>query len=66
LAAAFFTVRTGLAVAAEILPSLLLPEALDFEDGLIAFDGRLAVFFVAFFRVDMADPLLKPSESVLR
>jgi hypothetical protein len=55
-----------LAIVAEILASLLLRDALDFADCLIAFDGRLADFFVAFFRVDMADPLLKPSASVLR
>jgi hypothetical protein len=35
-------------------------------DRRIAFEGRLDAFFGAFFRVDMADLLLKSSESGMR
>jgi hypothetical protein len=66
LAAVFFTGRTGLLILAETLASLLLAAELDFDDLLIDFAGRLDDFLGAFFRVDMADFLLKPSASSLR
>ncbi|HEY4923647.1 MAG TPA: hypothetical protein VII20_04460 [Roseiarcus sp.] len=66
LAATFFTDRAGLLIFAETFASLPLLVALDFGDRLIAFAGRFEVFFGAFFRVDMADLLLKPSASSQR
>jgi len=66
LAATFFTGRAGLLIFAETFASLPLLVALDFDDRLMAFAGRLEDFFGAFFRVDMADLLLKPSASSLR
>ena len=65
-AAAFFTGRADLLIFAETFASLALLVALDFGDRLMAFAGWADDFFVAFFRVDMADLLLKPSASSLR
>ena len=66
LAATFFTDRAGLLIFAETFASLPLLVALDFGDRLIAFAEWADDFFDAFFRVDMADLLLKPSASSLR
>jgi hypothetical protein len=58
--------RVDLASLAEIFVSLPLLVELALGDRRIAFEGRLDAFFGAFFRVDMADLLLKSSESGMR
>jgi hypothetical protein len=66
LAAALLAGRTDFWLLAEIFASLLLAEELALDGRLVAFDGRLADFFGAFLRVDMADLLLKPSAPGMR